>query len=100
MIVYNVARRFFTKKADAEKHRVALGRGASTIRIEVVDRDGMAALLNALCEPGSDPLAEANLPATDPAALVERAYVPVERSVPDAVPAFLVREMRERGYPV
>ncbi len=98
MIVYNVQRRFFTKMHDADVYRVAQGlsRGGqkNIVKIEIRTRDELAALLNALCEPGSDPLAEANLPASDPKALVDRAYVAPNRDIPR-----FLRESWAKLYP-
>jgi hypothetical protein len=89
MIVYNVKRRWFTEKAEAEKYRVAEGlRPAATLKIEVVGRDDMAALLNALCEPA---LPGQSLQAPATAELVDRAYVQTGRDIPDCVPDFLLR---------
>lgn len=97
MIVYNVRRRFFTMKDDAETYRKAEGlKPAATIRVEVDSRDDLAALLNALCEPGADPVAEANLPATDPAALVDRAFVAPSTDIPACVPLFLLDPAQRR----
>jgi len=97
MIVYNVKRRFFTKKDEAEICRKAEGlKPAATIRIEVDSREDLAALLNALCDPGADPVAEANLPATDPAALLDSAFVVSSTDIPDCVPLFLLGPEQRR----
>lgn len=100
MIVYNVQRRWFGKKADADAFRVGLRLPpASAMKVEIGDRADLSALLNALCEPGSDRVAEANLPVSgDPQALIDRAFVSPHITVPDFVPKFLVEEMRGRGY--
>lgn len=50
MIVYNVARRFFEKKLDAEAHRKAEGlRSEALNKITITDRAGLAEFLNQLC---------------------------------------------------
>lgn len=85
MIVHNYGRSFFAHKADAEKARVAAGgKPGSTLTIEINGRDDLAALLNALCEAKPVEMIA-------PPALVDRAYVPVENSVPDCIPDFLLR---------
>ncbi len=91
MIVYNVQRRWFALKAEADAYRVAEGlKPAATAKIEVRDRDGLAALLNALCEPpkgGTD---------TVPAEVIDRAYVPPRLPIPDYVPDFLLTDAERR----
>ena len=51
MIVYNVGRRFFEMKADAEAFRRSekLPPSANQ-KIEICDREQLAAFLNAICE--------------------------------------------------
>ena len=92
MIVYNVGRKWFSEKLDAEKHRKTLGlKPSATLKIVVEHRDDVAALLNALCEPPppGQPLPLAALPATPE--LVERAYVnPAVDDFLDYVPRFLL----------
>lgn len=93
MIVYNLGRRWYAKKQDAETERVRLGlKPGATIKVEIRDRADLEALLTALCDPGRDTLAEANLPATDPSALIDRAFVPTDRAIPDYVPEFLLSD--------
>ena len=85
MIVYNVDRRWFTMKADAEAYRKLCGlKPDATLALTIEGRDDLAALLNALCE--AKPVEH-----VAPAALVDRAFVPVDRSIPDCVPDFLLR---------
>lgn len=86
MIVYNVKRRWFTHKLDAEAYRRAEGLPVSAnLKLEVGDREGLAALLNALCEPGNaQPTVEV------PAPLIDRAFVSPSINVPDYVPRFLL----------
>ena len=96
MIVYNVARDWFTEKADAEVARKRMGlRPAETRKVEVGHRADLAALLNALCSPPAPgkPIAP---PAT--ADIVECAYVAPNIDVPLYIPAFLLTdpEMRKR----
>lgn len=51
MIVYNAGRRFFSMKVDAEAHRRTLGLAKDHLhKIEIVDREGLAEFLNALCD--------------------------------------------------
>ena len=94
MIVYSVARRWFTEKAVAETYRKNLGlKPFANIKVEVSSRDDLAALLNALCEP---PMKGTVPPAPATMLMVEAAYVDPHLSVPDCVPKFLVREAEER----
>ena len=52
MIVYNVARRWYAEKADAETYRKLLGlKPSATIKVTVENRGELAHLLDALCEP-------------------------------------------------
>jgi len=91
MIVYNVARRWFTEKVPAETYRKSRGLSpAHTLKIEVVGRADLAALLNALCEPGPDTQNVSGLLIPEQVALVDRAYVEPSTSVPDFVPLFLL----------
>lgn len=88
MIVYNVARRWFVDKRSAEVYRKGMGlKPDATLKVTVESRDDLAALLSALCDSGITPL-----PTVAPAALVDRAYVPVANSVPACVPDFLLRD--------
>lgn len=91
MIVYNVQRRWFTLKSDADTHRVSAGlKPVATAKIEVRDRDDLAALLNALCAPPTD--------GTDivPTEVLDRAYVPALQAIPDCVPDFLLTDAQRR----
>lgn len=94
MIVYNVARRWFSDKVMADTYRKALGlKPSATAKITVEGRDDLSALLNALCEPPApgQPLPLAALPATPE--LVERAYVnPAVEDFLDYVPRFLLND--------
>lgn len=92
MIVYNVKRKWFTLKNDAERYRIAEGLTPEhTLTIEVDGRMRLAALLNALCEP---PLpgqrVEQAVVATPE--LIDRAYVPADRDIPDYIPKFLLKD--------
>ena len=92
MIAYCVKRRWFAEKAHADKYRVAEGLPPSaTLKLQVVDRNDLVALLNALCSPPApgEPLPLAALPAT--AELVDRAYVSPAVDIPDCVPDFLLK---------
>lgn len=84
-ITYNVDRRWFADKGEAEAYRKQLGlKPDATLKLEIKDRDDLAALLNALCE--AKPVET-----IAPAVLIDRAFVPVETRIPDCVPDFLLR---------
>lgn len=54
MIVYNVQRRWFDMKADAERYRVSRGLPPkATIKVEIVDRGQLSGFLDALCALGT-----------------------------------------------
>lgn len=98
MIVYNVLRRFFDLKADAETYRIGQGLPpAATAKLEISDRRELTALLNELAEPlpsgGVRP--EAAAVGVTPAIVNDAFFVP-ERDIP----AFLLSDYRARGYPV
>lgn len=91
MIVYNVKRRFFAKKDDADAYRRELGlKPAELNRVEVWSRDELAALLTALAEPTAANIAavastlrEGPLAVTvAPEAVIDNAYIPTDRDVP------------------
>lgn len=95
MIVYNVKRRWFTMKNDADGYRKAEGLkpdAVNTLRID--DRDDLAGLLNALCE--QEPPVAPLLVAADVAPVIERAQVSPEIEVPDFIPRFLVEDWEKR----
>lgn len=80
MIVYNVGRRFFAMKNDADAYRRANGWKPSTLnKITIANRDQLAAFLDGLCEPA--PTAQSPLP-----------DVRIEVEVPDFIPAFLLKD--------
>lgn len=90
MIVYNVKRKWFTLKNDAERYRIAEGLTPEhTLTIEVDGRMRLAALLNALCEP---PLPGQTVSEPATAELVDRAYAPADRDIPDYIPKFLLKD--------
>ncbi|ESZ33838.1 hypothetical protein [Mesorhizobium sp. L2C067A000] len=92
MIVYNVKRRWFTMKNDAEAYRKAEGlppSGTYTLRID--DRDDLADLLNGLCGLGAQ-IDSAN--PDPPPVVVERNQI--TNNPPDCVPLFLVKEWEQR----
>jgi hypothetical protein len=81
--VYNVKRRWFDKKTDADEYRVSerLPPG-DTIKVTINDRINLAALLNALCEPpppGGN-AAHASLPV--PAKVIDNAFVDLDFEIP------------------
>jgi hypothetical protein len=91
MIVYNVGRQWFGLKRDAEACRRFLRLPpAATLTITVRDRDDLADLLNALCEPAVLPDTPTVVNSVDLAPLVDRAFVEPQRNVPDYVPLFLI----------
>lgn len=98
MIVYNVRRRWFTMKNDAEGYRKLLGLPPSaTYTLRIDDREGLAALLNGLCG-GPEPIVPDDQPvtATEVALreVIHRAQV--TNDPPDFVPAFLVKDWENR----
>lgn len=95
MIVYNVMRRFFAMKTDAEAHRKALGlKPDATIALRIESREELAALLNGLCEPGTS--GAPDVAAVLPAIVVDRAYVEPGFDIP----LFLRKENARRfGQP-
>jgi hypothetical protein len=94
MIVYNVQRRWFTMKNDAEAHRRQLGLPPSaTYTLRIDNREELAALLNGLC--GIEPHLEVEgCPAPAPAEVIQRNQI--TNDPPDCVPAFLVRDWEQR----
>jgi hypothetical protein len=100
MIVYNVERRWFTEKDQADAYRIAQKfKPAALLKVFVETRQDLAALLNALCDPGAvEVLAIADKHGLDKiksAILVDRAYVKPKaltgKDIPDCVPTFLLR---------
>lgn len=99
MIIYNVKRRWFPMKGDAEAYRVEQKLPPSaTFKLDVSDREGLALLLNLLCEP--IPQEVGHWPAPPPE-VIERAQVDWDAEVKDIVPLFLRKQhaLRE-GLPV
>lgn len=98
MIVYNVQRRFFDMKADAEKYRVAEGLPpAATLKLEVTERRQLAALLTELCEPAASGVRPAASSAGVTPALVDRAFVDAGKDVPAFLRESWRRFMGEAG---
>jgi hypothetical protein len=93
MIVYNVKRRWFTMKADAEAYRKAEGLPPSaTFKLDIRDRDDLAALLNGLC--GMVAFVPPVPLAAVPPEVLERSRV--VDNPPDCVPQFLVKDWQQR----
>lgn len=91
MIVYNVKRRWFTMKNDAESYRRAEGLPPSaTYKLEITDRDGLAALLNGLC--GAEP--QSAITPVPPPEVIERNQITDQP--PDFIPKFLVEDWERR----
>lgn len=102
MIVYNVKRRWFTMKNDADTYRKAEGLkpdALATLRID--DRVELAGLLNALCGAGEVEVMQAKTvlagPSLVPEDVVIRAQVSPEIEVPDFIPKFLVEDWEKRS---
>ncbi|MER8641021.1 hypothetical protein [Mesorhizobium sp. M1252] len=95
MIVYNVKRRWFTMKNDAEAYRKAEGlppSGTYTLRIE--SRDDLAALLNGLC--GIDGIHRYVEVVEEPVPEEVLARNEITNNPPDCVPLFLVKDWEQR----
>ena len=93
MIVYNVARKWFTMKDDAERHRKTAGlKPDQTVKLDIKSREELALLLNALCEasPKAVEAAQAALPDVPVGKVVDRAFVDPETDLSD-IPAFLLK---------
>lgn len=82
MIVYNVGRRWFSLKADAETYRIGekLPSDATT-KITILDRTQLATLLDALCEPTPADKVAAGKPAV-PAHVIDQAFVDPDLEIP------------------
>jgi hypothetical protein len=96
MKVYNVKRRFYALKEDAESCRKALGlKPNATIPLSITNREGLAAFLTGLCEPTL-----ADMPDVKkvlPAKVVDDAYVEPTFDVPSYVPLFLIKDEKQRA---
>lgn len=95
MIVYNVGRRWFAKKEDADAFRIANGwKPAELAKITVNDREQLAALLDALCEPPAQPVGTIAASTGLTEEIVDRAYAP---NLPDDwMPSFLLSDEHRR----
>jgi len=91
MITYNVGRRFFAVKHEAEPYRKAEGLPASAVnKIEVYDREGLTALLNAICAPVED--------RHEPPAIFAGVEPPVIADAAlEAIPAFVKADWKRRA---
>jgi hypothetical protein len=88
MIVYNVLRRWFTMKEDAETYRKEQKLPVdATFKLEITGRDDLAALLNGLCE--------------HEVAIGPRQEVydrnQITNEPPDFIPKFLVEDWKRRN---
>ncbi len=94
MIVYNVERRWFPMKNDAESYRRSLKLPPdATFKLQIETREELAAFLEGLCNvarPGAVSVATGI-----PEEVVERNRLPDDYP-PSYVPQFLVREWRKR----
>lgn len=83
MIVYNVKRRWFPMKGDAEKYRVREKLPPdATMKITIGDRIELAALLDALCGPPASPAEGAGRVATVPERIVDDSFVDPDLDIP------------------
>jgi len=98
MIVYNVNRRWFAMKGDAEKYRIheKLPPDA-TIKIGIEDRTQLAALLDALCEPPASSAEGATLVATVPERVIDDAFVDPDLDIPKFLRDSWARLMAGKG---
>ncbi|TIQ65441.1 MAG: hypothetical protein E5X41_14865 [Mesorhizobium sp.] len=91
MIVYNVKRRWFTMKNDAEAYRRAEKLPPSaTFTLRIDSRDDLASLLNGLCGVFSPAIVEDLAPAE----VIEGNQITDQP--PDFVPRFLVEDWERR----
>jgi hypothetical protein len=97
MIVYNVGRRWFGLKADAETYRISekLPPDAAT-KITILDRIQLATLLNALCEPPPANKAVADKPSV-PARVINQAFVDPDLEIPKFLRESWARLMAGKG---
>lgn len=94
MIVYNVKRRWFTMKNDAEAYRRAEKLPPSaTFTLRIDSRDDLAALLNGLCGIENEPATAGNIEPL-PHPVIENNQI--TNQPPDFVPRFLVEDWERR----
>lgn len=98
MIVYNVNRRWFAMKGDAEKYRIheKLPPDA-TIKIGIEDRTQLAALLDALCEPPPSSAEGPTQVATVPERVIDDAFVDPDLDIPKFLRDSWARLMAGKG---
>lgn len=105
MIVYNVAREWFTMQADCDKRRKALGlKPADMGKVVVNNREELCAVLNALCGMGTIEAQEAKTILAGNGliapAIVARASIAFDPNDP-AAPLFLRVDLaKRRGLPI
>jgi hypothetical protein len=99
VIVYNVKRRWFAMKGDAEAYRRSEKLPPeATFTLKIEERESLAALLNGLCGIEPPPFVAAGafstLPNVEPLPRVAEMIVrnSVMDDIPDCVPQFLRRE--------
>ncbi len=98
MIVYNVGRRWFAMKGDAEKFRVqAKLPPDATIKIGIEDRTQLATLLDALCEPPARPAEGTVQNASVPERVIDNAYVDPDLDIPKFLRESWARLMAGKG---
>lgn len=94
MIVYNVRRRWFSLKADAETYRVSEKLPPdATIKISIVDRTQLAVLLDALCAPPPRDGKASTVKQVVPDPVIDQAYVDPDLDIPK-----FLRESWERLF--
>ncbi|CAM5598833.1 hypothetical protein MAUB1S_10127 [Mycolicibacterium aubagnense] len=94
MIVYNVKRRWFTMKNDAEAYRKAEGLPPSaTYKLVIEDREDLAAFLNGI----TDVNIMHRYVETAGEQVPEEVLARCEASDPDFIPRFLVEDWEKRS---
>lgn len=98
MIVYNVNRRWFAMKGDAETYRIheKLPPDA-TIKISIEDRNQLATLLDGLCEPPPSSAEGAVPVASVTERVIDNAFVDPDLDVPKFLRESWARLMAGKG---
>lgn len=98
MIVYNVKRRWFAMKGDAEKYRIGEKLPPdATIKIGIADRTHLAALVAALCEPPPSSVEGATQAATVPERIIDNTFVDPDLEIPKFLRESWARLMAGKG---
>lgn len=97
MIVYNVKRRWFAMKGDAEQYRIREKLPPdATIKIGIADRTQLAAFLDALCEPPASPAEGGTQVAAVPEG-IDNAFVNPDLDIPKFLRDSWARLMAGKG---